>query len=187
LWFLLIWLPDYFKQTRSLDIKKSWLLIVTIYAIVTALSIAGGWVTGFLAGRGWTITRARKCGMFVFALWTLPMLWVTQTSNWTAVLLIGIAGAGHQAWSANLYTTVSDMFPKGAVASVVGMGGLAGAIGGFFFPIVTGALLDHFKEHGNVTTGYTILFGVCASAYLLTFGLNHLLAPRFEPMQLAES
>ncbi len=184
-WFLLIWLPDYFKQTRSLDIKKSWLLIVTIYAIVTVLSIAGGWVTGFLAGRGWPITRARKSGMFVFALWTLPMLWVTQTSDWTAVLLIGVAGAGHQAWSANLYTTVSDMFPKSAVASVVGMGGLAGAVGGFIFPVVTGALLDHFKAHGHVTAGYGILFGVCALAYLFTFVLNHLLAPRFEPMQLA--
>jgi ACS family hexuronate transporter-like MFS transporter len=79
------------------------------------------------------------------------------------------------------------MFPKSAVASVVGTGGLAGAIGGFFFPIVTGALLDHFKERGSVTTGYVILFDVCASAYLLTFGLNHLRAPRFEPMQFAKS
>ncbi len=182
-WFLLIWLPDYFKQTRALDIKKSWVHIVTIYAIVTALSIAGGWVTGYLAGRGWTITRARKSGMFVFALCALPMLFVTQVGDWTAVLLIGVAGAAHQAWSANLYTTVSDMFPKRAVASVTGMGGLAGSLAGFMFPIMTGALLDHFKESGQVTAGYGILFGICASAYLVAFALNHVLAPRFEPIR----
>ncbi len=186
-WFLLIWLPDYFKQTRSLDIKKSWILIVTIYAIVTVLSIAGGWVTGYLAGRGWTVTRARKTGMFVFALCVLPMLVVTRVGDWTAVLLIGVAGAAHQAWSANLYTTVSDMFPKRAVASVTGLGGMAGAFGGFMFPVLTGKMLDHFQKHGQVTAGYAILFGICASAYLLTFGLNHLLAPRFEPMPLEQN
>ncbi|HZQ46550.1 MAG TPA: MFS transporter, partial [Verrucomicrobiae bacterium] len=182
-WFLLIWLPDYFKQTRALDIKHSWIFIVTIYAIVTVLSIAGGWVTGHLAGRGWTITRARKTGMFVFALCAIPMLFVTRVGDWTAVLLIGVAGAAHQAWSANLYTTVSDMFPKRAVASVIGLGGMAGAMGGFMFPIMTGKMLDLFQERGQVTMGYGILFGICASAYLLAFGLNHLLAPRFEPMR----
>lgn len=186
-WFLLIWLPDYFKTTRSLDIKKSWVHIVTIYAIVTVLSIIGGWVTGFLAGRGWTISRARKTGMFVFALFALPMLFVTRVNDWTAVLLIGVAGAAHQAWSANLYTTVSDMFPKSAVASVTGMGGLAGSLAGFMFPILTGALLDHFKESGQITAGYSILFGICASAYLLTFALNHLLAPKFEPIPFDKS
>lgn len=184
-WFLLIWLPDYFKQTRSLDIKKSWILIVTIYAIVTMLSIAGGWVTGYLAGRGWTITRARKTCMFVFALCALPMLFVTRVGDWTAVVLIGVAGAAHQAWSANLYTTVSDMFPKRTVASLVGLGGMAGALSGFMFPILTGMMLDHFEKHGRVTAGYGILFGVCACAYLLTFGLNHALAPRFEPIRFA--
>jgi len=182
-WFLLIWLPDYFNKTRSLDIKKSWIFIVTIYAIVTVLSIAGGWVTGHLAARGWTITRARKTGMFVFSLCVLPMLFVTRVGDWTAVLLIGVAGAAHQAWSANLYTTVSDMFPKRAVASAVGLGGMAGAFGGFMFPILTGTMLDHFQKRGQVTAGYGILFGICASAYLLTFGLNHLLAPRFEPVR----
>ncbi len=160
-WFLLIWLPDYFKQTRSLDIKKSWIFIVTIYAIVTVLSIAGGWVTGYLAGRGWTITRARKTGMFVFALCALPMLFVTHVGDWTAVLLIGVAGAAHQAWSANLYTTVSDMFPKQAVASVTGLGGMAGALSGFMFPILTGRMLDHFEKHGHVTAGYGIVCSAC--------------------------
>ncbi len=186
-YFLLIWLPDYFKQTRSLDIKKSWIFIVTIYAIVTVLSIAGGWVTGYLAGRGCTITRARKTGMFVFALCMLPLLSVTQVGDWTAVLLIGVAGAAHQAWSANLFTTVSDMFPERAVGSVVGLGGMVGAVGSFMFPILTGRMLDQFEKHGQATAGYAILFGACASAYLLAFALNHLLAPRFEPIRFKEN
>ena len=125
--------------------------------------------------------------MFVFALCVLPILIITTVGDWTAVMLIGLAGAAHQAWSANLFTTVSDMFPKRAVASVVGIGGMAGSIGGFLFPIVTGAMLDHFKAVGNVTTGYAILFGICAAAYLVAFGLNHLCAPRFEPVQIKES
>jgi ACS family hexuronate transporter-like MFS transporter len=111
---------------------------------------------------------------------------VTSAGDWTAVLLIGLAGAAHQAWSANLFTTVSDMFPKRAIASVTGIGGLAGAIGGMLFPFVTGRLLDAFKATGDVTGGYAILFGVCASAYLISFGLNHLLAPRFEPIAMKE-
>ncbi len=183
-WFFLIWLPDFFYKTRGLDIRKSWIHIVTIYSIVTVLSIFGGWITGYLAHRGWTVTRARKTGMLAFALCVLPILAVTQVGNWTAVLLIGLAGAAHQAWSANLFTTVSDIFPKQAVASVVGIGGLAGSAGGFFFPILTGALLDHFSKSNRVTTGYAILFGICACAYLVAFGLNHLCAPRFEPLQL---
>jgi ACS family hexuronate transporter-like MFS transporter len=126
-WFFLIWLPDFFKQTRGLDIKKSWIHLVTIYAIVTVLSILGGWVTGYMAKRGWTVTRARKTGMFIAALLVIPIYLVTTVGDWTAVLLIGLAGAAHQAWSANLFTTVSDMFPKHAVASITSIGGMAGA------------------------------------------------------------
>jgi ACS family hexuronate transporter-like MFS transporter len=183
-WFFLIWLPDFFKQTRGLEIKRSWLHIVAIYGIVTALSIFGGWITGYLTSKGWTVTRARKTGMFLFALGVLPILAVTRVSDWTAVLLIGVAGAMHQAWSANLFTTVSDMFPKAAVASVIGMGGLAGSAGGFLFPILTGRMLDRFQALGAVTTGYAILFSICACMYVVAFLLNHALAPRFEPLQL---
>ncbi len=179
-WFFLIWLPDFFKKTRGLDIKRSWLLIVTIYAIVTVLSIFGGWVTGYLTKRGWSVTRARKTGMFVFALCVLPVLVVTRVSDWTAVLLIGLAGAAHQAWSANLFTTASDMFPRKAVASVVGLGGMAGSVGGILFPIFSGRLLDHFQRGHQETTGYAFLFGICGCAYLIAFALNHALAPRFE-------
>lgn len=178
-WFFLIWLPDFFKKTRHLDIKGSWVLLVSIYSIVTMLSIAGGWVTGYLASRGWTLTRARKTGMFTFALCVVPIALATKVGDWTAVFLIGLAGAAHQAWSANLYTTVSDMFPKRAVASLIGVGSTAGSAGGMMFPILTGMLLDRFPANG-----YTIIFGFCSVAYLLAFAINHLLAPKFEPVEL---
>lgn len=183
-WFFLIWLPDYFKKTRGLDIKESWIHLVTIYVIVTILSIFGGWVIGYLNKMGWTITRARKTGMFVFALCVVPIFLVAQLGEWGAVLLIGLAGAAHQAWSANLYTTVSDMFPKKAVASVIGIGGMAGATGGMLFPVFSGRLLDNFTAAGNVTAGYTVLFTICAFAYVITFAIHHFLAPRFESFQL---
>lgn len=186
-WFFLIWLPDFFKKTRGLEIKKSWIHIVTIYGIVTVLSIFGGWITGYLTKQGWSVTRARKTGMFIFALCVLPILLVTRVGDWTAVLLIGLAGAAHQAWSANLFTTVSDMFPKKAVASVIGIGGMAGSAGGIMFPALTGRLLDHFQHQGNITAGYAILFGICGCIYLVAFALHHLLAPRFELFRMKES
>lgn len=185
-WFFLIWLPDYFKKTRGLDIKTSWVHLVTIYTIVTILSIVGGWFTGYLNKRGYTVTRARKTGMFIFALCVLPIFFATKAGDWEAVLLIGLAGAAHQAWSANLFTTMSDMFPKKAVASVVGIGGMAGSVGGIIFPKYAGRLLDKFQASGNVTAGYAILFAICGSAYLIAFGINHLLAPKYEPITIRE-
>jgi ACS family hexuronate transporter-like MFS transporter len=182
-WFFLIWLPDYFKKTRGLSIKDSWVHLVTIYSIVTVLSIGGGWLSGHLTRRGHSVSRARKIAMFTFACTVLPILLVTHVGNWPAVLLIGVAGASHQAWSANLFTSASDMFPKRAVASVVGIGGTAGSLGGILFPIYSGKLLDRFQASGDVTAGYAILFGICGSAYLVAFALNHLLAPRFEPIE----
>ncbi|MCX6543659.1 MAG: MFS transporter [Acidobacteria bacterium] len=181
-WFFLIWLPDYFKATRGLDIKHSWVHLVTIYVIVTILSIAGGWLTGQLQNMGWSVTRARKSGMFLFALCVLPILRVTQVGDWPAVLLIGLAGAAHQAWSANLFTTASDTFPKKDVGTIVGLGGMAGSIGGILFPWFSGKLLDQYKLAGNVTGGYAILFAICASAYLSSFVVHHLLAPKLEPV-----
>lgn len=186
-WFFLIWLPDYFKKTRGLDIKQSWIYLVTIYSVITVLSIAGGWLTGYLTRLGWSVTRARKTGMLLFACLVLPIFAVTHVEAWWAVLLIGLAGAAHQAWSATLYTTVSDMFPNQAVASVVGLGGLAGATGGMLFPIYCGQILDRFTAAGNVTAGYALLFTSCAFAYLASFAVHHLLAPRFVPIQFAHT
>jgi MFS transporter, ACS family, hexuronate transporter len=182
-WFFLTWLPDYFKASRGLDIKHSWIHLVTIYTIITVLSIWGGSLSGTLLKRGWSITRARKTSMFIFALCVLPILWVTRVGDWPAVLLIGLAGAAHQAWSANLFTTTSDLFAKKDVGTIVGLGGMAGAMGGMLFPWFSGRLLDQFKAStGNVTGGYTILFAMCASAYLLAFAVHHLLAPKLEPV-----
>ena len=183
-WFFLIWLPDYFKATRGLQLKESWIHLVTIYTIITVLSIAGGWVTGFLTKQGWTVTRARKTGMLIFAFCVVPVLGVTSVGNWPAVFLIAFAGAAHQAWMANLYTTVSDMFPKKAIASIIGIGGMAGAVSGVYFPIYCGQMLDKFKAAGNITAGYSILFGICASAYVIAFVVNHLLAPKFEKVTI---
>jgi len=104
-WFFLIWLPDFFKKTRNLDITHSWFYLVAIYAIITVLSNFGGWLPGYLMSRGWSVTRARKTSMFIFALCVVPILFVTTVGNWTAVLLIGLAGSAHQAWSASLYST----------------------------------------------------------------------------------
>lgn len=182
-YFMLIWLPDYFKATRGLDLKSSWTLLVTIYVIVTVLSIAGGWLTGHLVSRGWSVTRARKAGMLIFAVCVLPLLFATFVGNWVAVVMIGVAGAAHQAWSATIFTTVSDMFPKRAVASLIGIGGMAGSIGGIIFPIVTGALLDRL---GGVT-GYAIMFGVCSFSYLICFFIHNWLAPSFDQVKLKEN
>jgi ACS family hexuronate transporter-like MFS transporter len=184
-WFFLIWLPDYFKQTRHLDIKNSWPHLVTIYAIVTVLSIIGGWIPGRLVRAGISTNAARKLTMLVAASLALPILAVTQVGDWSAAILIGLAGAAHQAWAANLYSTVADMFPKSVVGAVVGFGSMAGSLGAMVFPIVTGKLLDHYIALGNVTHGYTILFCACACAYVVAFVLQHLLAPRFEPVTLA--
>ena len=178
-WFFLIWLPDYFKKTRGLDIKHSWVHLVTIYAIVTVLSIIGGWLTGFLTKHGFSVTRARKTGMFLYALCVLPILGATSVGDWPAVLLIGLAGSAHQAWSANLFTTVSDMFAKKDVGTIVGIGGMAGSVGGILFPWFSGWLLDRLPAN----QGYGILFAICASAYLIAFAINHLLAPHFTPLE----
>ena len=185
-WFFLSWLPDFFKKTRGLDIKNSWVHLVTIYVIITVLSIGGGWLTGFLINRGWSVSRARKSGMLCFALLVVPILLVSKVGDWQAVLLIGLAGSAHQAWSATIYTTVSDMFPKRAVATLIGIGGMAGAIGGMIFQVFVGSLLDRFAKLGNETAGYATLFGICAGAYLVAFVINHLLAPKFEPLVIRE-
>jgi ACS family hexuronate transporter-like MFS transporter len=105
---------------------------------------------------------------------------------WAAVALVGLAGAAHQAWSANIFTTVSDMFPKYAVSSVVGIGGMAGSLGGMLFPLFVGSLLDHYKTQGDITIGYNILFVICGFAYLLAWVIMHFFAPRMEQVSIKE-
>jgi len=178
-WFFLIWLPDYFKQTRGMDLKTMGLPLVVIYAIVTVFSIAGGWAAKAMSGYGWSVTQTRRFSMFIFSCAVVPVAFATQVSLWPAVVLIGIAGGAHQAWSATLYTTVSDVFPKSAVGSVVGLGGFAGSLSGMVFPIVCGRVLDALGG-----AGYVVLFAWCGLAYFVAFGINRVLCPRFTPIVL---
>lgn len=185
-WFFLYWLPPFFSTVFKVDLAKSLgLPIIVIYTIVSIGSIGGGWLSSRLIAKGWPVYRARKTAMFIFALLVLPIISASHiTDMWVAVLLIGIAAAAHQAWSANIFTTVSDMFPKKAVSSVVGIGGMAGSIGGIFFPIFASRLLDHYKSLGNINTGYYILFSICGFAYLLAWLVMHFFAPRMERVEI---
>src|SRR5581483_10715461 len=180
-WFFLIWLPDFYKKTRGLDLKASWTLLVAIYAIATVFSVAGGWLTGFLLTRGWTLTRARKTGLLIFALSVVPVLFAPHAGVATAIIVMGVACGAHQAWSANIYALNADLFPKQAVAGVAGLSGMVGAVGGIIFPIFAGWLLDHCKASGaGESVAYAILFGICSLAYMAAFAIIHLLAPQFE-------
>ena len=184
-WFFLIWLPDYFKKTRGMDIKSSWVHLVTIYAIATTLSVAGGWLSGHFIQRGWSVTRARKTAMAVFAACVVPVVLAPQLGEWGAVALIGLACAAHQAWSATIYASTSDMFPRRSIAAISGIGGMAGAVGGILFPPFAGALLDHYKlTPGGESAGYVILFAMCGGAYVVAWIVNHLFAPRFDAISV---
>jgi MFS transporter, ACS family, hexuronate transporter len=178
-WFYLTWLPDYFKKEQHLDLKSSILPLVTLYSIVTVLSILAGWVVKKLAAAGHDIVKVRKVSMFIFAVCSLPIFFVRGLGMWEAVLLIAFAASAHQAWSASLYATVSDTFPKQAISSVSGLGGFVGSLGGMAFPIVAGKLLD-----ADPVNGYGILFSICAFAYVLAFALHHILVPKLEMANL---
>lgn len=180
-WFFLIWLPDLFKRVYGLDIRGSGHMVAAIYGTISVLSIAAAWLTGRLAVRGLTITRARKTMMLACAICVVPIWFIPALDVWPAVMVLAIAGAAHQAWSANLYSTVSDIFPASVVASVIGFGTVAGAVGGILFPLYCGYVLDSFQAVGRESDGYAYLLHLCAFAYLITFALHHWLAPRFEP------
>jgi ACS family hexuronate transporter-like MFS transporter len=140
-------------------------------------SIAGGWFSGAFIQRGWSVDKGRKVVMLISALLVVPIVFASAVPEWWAVLLIGLAAASHQSWSANLFTTVSDMFPKKAVGSVVGIGGFAGAIGGSLIATVAGFILQ-------LTGNYLILFIICGSAYLVALFIFNLLVPKIETAKL---
>ena len=179
-WLYLYWVPDFLHSTHHIDLKGSALPIFVIYQIATVGSIAGGWLPSRLLARGWTLNAARKTSMLVPAVCVLPIVFAARASNmWVAVVLIGIAAAAHQAWSANIFTFSSDMFPKRAVGSVVGIGGMAGAIGGMLIALVVGQILQ-------ATGSYVLVFLMAGSAYLLALGIIHLLVPTIRPVNLDE-
>ncbi len=180
-WFYLFWIPSYFNTTYSLDLKKSAIYVSTVYVVASFGSILGGHLSGWFIKKGWPVYKARKTAMLIFAFCVVPIVLVRFTDNvWTAVGLISLAAAAHQAWSANIFTTASDMFPKNVLSSVVGIGGMAGSVGGILFPLVIGILLDHFKLLGSLSTGYNIIFVICSGAYLLAWTVMHFLAPQMK-------
>jgi len=184
-WFYLFWIPSYFNTTYHLDISQSAIYVSTIYVTASFGSILGGYLSGLLIKRGMPVYKARKTAMLLFALLVVPVVFVQFTTDaWTAVALISLAAAAHQAWSANIFTTASDMFPKKAVSSVVGIGGMAGSVGGILFPLLIGILLDHFKALGTLSTGYNIIFGICGGAYLLAWFMMNLLSPAMKQVRL---
>ncbi|MDQ0107671.1 ACS family hexuronate transporter-like MFS transporter [Chitinophaga terrae (ex Kim and Jung 2007)] len=185
-WFFLFWLPGYLESIFHMDLKSNLgLPIIIIYSVTSFGSIGGGWLSSHLIKRGWPVFKARKTSMLIFAICVVPVMLIQYTSNlWIAIALISLATAAHQAWSATIFTTASDMFPKRAVSSVVGIGGMAGSIGGTLFPIVIGSMLDHYKLLGSIGVGYNILFTMCGVAYLLAWGVMHLFAPKMERVTL---
>lgn len=186
-WFFLFWLPSYFSSTFSLDLKKPSLQLMVIYAATTVGSIAGGYFSSWLIKRGWSTLRARKTALLLFALLEVSIILAQFASSaWVAVGLISLAVAVHQAWATNVFTMASDMFPTEAVSSVVGIGGMAGAVGGILFPILVGSLLDNYKAAGNLVGGYNILFTLCGFTYLVALTIIHLLTRKKEKVRLSQ-
>lgn len=173
-WVYLFWLPDFLNKQHGLDLKNFGIPLAIIYIIADVGSVGGGYISSKMIKMGWTINRSRKTAMLICALAVVPIVFAAVTSNlWVAVILIGIAAAAHQGWSANIFTIASDMFPKQAIGSVVGIGGMMGAVGGMIISPLVGWILDK-------TGSYLIIFIIAASAYLVALLIIHLLAPRLE-------
>ena len=186
-WFYLFWLPDFLKEQYGLTKTDLAFPTAMVFIIATVGSVFGGWLPGWLMSKGWEAYRARKSAMFVYAACALPVVisqWMGSFNMWLAVLMIGFAASAHQAWSANLFTTVSDMFPKISVGSVTGIGGMLGGIGGILVSKGAGLLFDYYKSLGHIQTGYYIVFFYCGLAYLTAWALMHLLVSKMQRIQL---
>ncbi|HEX8607929.1 MAG TPA: MFS transporter, partial [Pedobacter sp.] len=186
-WFFLFWLPSYFSSTFSLDLKKPSLQLMIIYAATTVGSIGGGYLSSLLIKKGWPVLKARKTVLFVFAILEVSIILAQFAKEaWVAVGLISLAVAVHQAWATNVFTMASDMFPTESVSSVVGIAGMAGAVGGILFPILIGSLLDTYKAAGNLTGGYNLIFTLCGFTYLIAWTIIHFLTKKSEKVELTE-
>lgn len=186
-WFFLFWLPSYFSSTYELDLKRPSLELIIIYTATTIGSILGGYISSALIKKGWPVMKARKTALFAFAVMELSILLAQYTTAaWMAVTIISLAVAVHQAWATNVFTIASDMFPTEAVSSVVGIAGMAGAVGGILFPIIVGYLLDTYKAAGNITGGYNMLFTICGLTYLTAWVIIHLLTRKRSTVSLSE-
>lgn len=186
-WFILFWLPSFLNKQYGMTKLDLALPIAVVYTMAMFGSIAGGWLSGHFIRLGWQVYKARRVSLLIFALSATPMLlaqWLGSYSYWNAVIIIGIAASAHQAWSANIFTTVSDMFPKNAVASVVGIGGMIGALGGILIAKTAGILLDKYGAIGQIEKGYYIMFIVCAIAYLIAWSAFSLLVPKMPKVKI---
>jgi len=181
-WYLYL-LPLFFSQNFKLDIKNFGLPFITIYLMADVGSIGGGWLSSWLLGRGWSVNAARKVAMLVCALFVLPVMFSAVVPNmWVAVIFVGLATSAHQGFSSNLFTTVSDMFPKEAVGSVVGIGGTAGALGAMLLLSITAGLFANSTSTAGNTAVYTTLFVIAGLAYLVSLLAMHLLSPKMRPV-----
>ncbi len=177
-WFYLYWVPKFLHTKYGIQLEGLGPPLVIIYLAADVGSIGGGWLSSSLIRKGWSVNRGRKIAMLICALCVVPIVFASQASEmWMAVALLGLATAAHQGWSANLFTTASDMFPKPAVGSVVGLGGMAGAIGGMLVATLAGFILEF-------TGSYMVLFIISGSVYLLALLIIHRLAPTLEPAKL---
>ena len=186
-WFYLFWLPAFLKAQYGLVGTQVALPVALVYTMASFGSVAGGWLPMNLIRNGWAVFRARKTSMLIYAFSVIPVVFAQYLGSinmWLAVIIIGLAASAHQAWSANIFTTVSDMFPKKTVASVIGIGGMAGGLGGMLIAAVAGKLFDHYKALGSIEIGYYIMFIICGTAYLLAWVLMHFLVPRMKPIEL---
>ena len=176
-WLYLFWIPDFLNRNYGINLSTIGLPLVAIYLIADVGSIGGGWLSSAFIKRGWTVNAGRKTAMLVCALAVLPMAFASRATDlWAAVALVGLAASAHQGWSANLFTLTSDMFPRQAVGSVVGLGGFAGAVGGMLIAKITGYILQ--------TTGsYIPIFFMAAFAYLVALLVIHILVPKMEPVR----
>jgi len=179
-WFYLYWLPKFLNQKFQVNLLNLGLPLIVIYSVTSFGSIGGGWLSSWLLRRGWSTNAARKTAMLVCALAVLPVMLAAQTQNlWLAIGLISLATAAHQGWAANLFALASDLFPKRAVASVVGLGGMGGALAAMAFSESAGLILEK-------TGSYWSLFVIAGFAYLSALTVIHTLSPRLAPAQLAE-
>ena len=177
-WFYLFWLPAFLKAQYHIEGTAASLPVAVVYIMAFFGSIGGGWLPLYFIEKGWTVYRSRRTAMLLYALCVLPVVfaqWLGSINMWLAVIIIGFAASAHQAWSANIYTTVSDVFPKKTVGSVTGIGGMAGAAGGILIAKLAGALFDHYKAAGHIETGYYIMFIVCGFAYIIAWLLMQVL------------
>lgn len=178
-WFYLYWIPGFLQDQHGLNLLQLGAPLVAIYLLTDVGSIGGGWLSSHLLKRGWSVNAARKTAMLCCALCVVPVFLAGITpSLWTATLLVGLAAAAHQGFSANLFTIVSDTMPRKAISSVVGIGGMTGAFAGMGLAKLTGYILDTLWP-GR----YAILFAIASTAYLVNLLVIHLLVPRLEPAQ----